>query len=174
MVHSVFGLKNISRCFFEHVLSIANVMPSKYIQYTRMKYFGSIDKLSTVHYVLQQMLVSKTADSFTATWKITSKWHVFLFPAVQLSKYIPLLKNISKVIEQDWKLFSLQLTSKALMLWLSRESNSCHFNCATFRMTLHALARSLCCLSKEFASKKRKKFLDGKWSEGDHGKRKVA
>ena len=57
------------------------------------------------------------------------------------------------------------------MLWLSKKINCCHFNDATFRLPL---AHSHCCLSKEFASKKRKKFLDGQWSEQTHGKRKVA
>ena len=45
-----------------------------------------------------------------------------------------------------------------LLIWLSKKRNWCHFNCATFHLPL---ARSLCCLSKEFASKKKKKFLDG-------------
>ena len=49
-----------------------------------------------------------------------------------------------------------------LLLWLSKETNCCRFNCATFRLPW---ARSLCCLSKEFVSKKRKKFLDGQWSD---------
>ena len=58
-----------------------------------------------------------------------------------------------------------------LILWLSKERSCCRINFATFRLLW---ARSLCCLSKEFASKTRKKFLDGQWNEGTHGKRKVA
>ena len=57
------------------------------------------------------------------------------------------------------------------MVWLSKERNCCRFNYATFRLPW---ACSLCCLSKEFASKKREKFLDGQWSEWTHGKQKVA
>ena len=67
--------------------------------------------------------------------------------------------------------FYSSLPLKALMVWLSKERNCCRFNCATFRLPW---ARSLCCLSKEFVSKKRKKFLDGQWSERTHGKPKVA
>ena len=51
------------------------------------------------------------------------------------------------------------------MLWLSKERNCCRFHCATFRLPW---VRSLRCPSKEFISKKRKKFLDGycvHWNE---------
>ena len=57
------------------------------------------------------------------------------------------------------------------MLWLSKEIKCCSFNYATFPLPW---ACSLCCLCKEFASKKRKTFLSGQWSERTRGKRKVA
>ena len=65
----------------------------------------------------------------------------------------------------------LFLKRESLLLWLSKERNCCCINFATFCLPW---AHSLCCLSKEFASKKRKKFLIGQWSERTHGKRKVA
>ena len=58
-----------------------------------------------------------------------------------------------------------------LILWLPKK----YKETAVVSIALLSLwARSLCRLSKEFASKKRKKFLDGQWSERTHGKRKVA
>ena len=63
-----------------------------------------------------------------------------------------------KFLALKFPCFSVTLTERKKMLWLSKERNCCRFNCATFRLPF---ARSLCCLSKEFASKKRKKFLDG-------------
>ena len=43
------------------------------------------------------------------------------------------------------------------MLWLTKERNCFRFNWVTFRLPC---GRSLCCRSKEFASKKRKKLLE--------------
>ena len=76
------------------------------------------------------------------------------------------------ILKLNFRVARLLFTLWAIVRsWTQKERNCCHFNCATFCLPW---ARSLCCLSKDFVSKKRKKFFDGQWSGITHGKRNVA